>query len=257
MLDIPVPFDGKAVLVVGSLVVFFLLERMFPAAPAVAGFARPAKNLGLAAVNAALSPLIVLPLTLAAARYAPHWRPEWLLGWTGLVFDILVLDLWIYWWHRANHEIPLLWRFHEVHHLDETLDSTSAVRFHFGEVLLSSLVRSAVIVALAVPFSSVVIFEVLIALAAIFHHSNLRLPARFEAALSKIVVTPSIHWVHHHAERQDTDSSYGTIFAFWDRIFRSRSSTVRTRHMQIGVEGVNDAPLLNLFVKPFSPRVDD
>ena len=125
-----------------------------------------------------------------------------------------------------------------MHHLDRFLDSTSALRFHFGEVFLSALARALVIVAFAVPFATVVVFEALILLAAIFHHSNLRLPRRHsEAAGARLIITPAIHWVHHHARRRDTDSNYGTIFSFWDPLFGSRSPTPRDPDMEIGVEG--------------------
>ena len=110
--------------------------------------------------------------------------------------------LWIYWWHRANHELPFLWRFHAVHHYDELLDTSSAVRFHFGEVALSALARAGVIVLLDLPLASVVLFEGLVLMAAIFHHSDARLPPAIERPLSRVIVTPSIHWVHHHARRR-------------------------------------------------------
>jgi sterol desaturase/sphingolipid hydroxylase (fatty acid hydroxylase superfamily) len=249
-----VPTNAKLLAVIAAMLSLFVLERVFPVAPKLAGFARLTKNISLAAVNAILSPLIVLPLTLLATGYALQWRPQWLEGGLGFAFDTLVLDLWLYWWHRANHRLPFLWRFHEVHHLDETLDTTSAVRFHFGEVLLSSMARAVVILVLAVPFSSVVVFEAAIALAAIFHHSNLRLPIGVERALSAVIVTPSIHWVHHHAERRDTDSSYATVLSLWDRLFGSRSSFIRTPSMQIGVEGSHDVTLPNLLLRPFRSR---
>jgi sterol desaturase/sphingolipid hydroxylase (fatty acid hydroxylase superfamily) len=86
---------------------------------------------------------------------------------------------------------------------------------------------------------------------AIFHHSDARLPPRLEAALARVVITPSIHWVHHHAIRADTDSNYGTIFSFWDPLFRSKSRTRRWLAMPIGVEGRRDRPLLRLIVTPF------
>ena len=108
----------------------------------------------------------------------------------------MLLDLLIYWWHRANHRLPLLWRFHQVHHLDRFLDTTSALRFHFGEVLLSVLARAAVIVLLDIPIASVLVFETLVLVAAIFHRSGLRLAAGFERALARVVITPSIHWEH-------------------------------------------------------------
>jgi sterol desaturase/sphingolipid hydroxylase (fatty acid hydroxylase superfamily) len=87
--------------------------------------------------------------------------------------------------------------------------------------------------------------------AAIFHHSNLRLPRALEVVLAKVVITPSIHWVHHHRRRRDTDANYGTIFSFWDRLFGSRTPTRRRPTMPIGVEGEEEAGLLGLLYHPF------
>ncbi len=250
-------WKGLAVLL--WLAAFFLAERWRPAArprPAAAqgapgGWHRLARNFSLWLVVSALSPLIVLPLTYWASGQALDWRPAWWQGAPGLVLDILLLDVLIYWWHRANHEVAFLWRFHEVHHLDRFLDTTSALRFHFGEVLLSALARAGVILLLGFPFASVVAFEVLVICSAVFHHSNLRLPARLERVLSRVVITPSIHWVHHHAVRSDTDSNYGTIFSFWDPLFGTRSPTARDLEMAIGTEGRAEEGFLDLLIHPF------
>jgi sterol desaturase/sphingolipid hydroxylase (fatty acid hydroxylase superfamily) len=246
--------SGKGGIVLSTLLLFLVLERLFPVARWVGGVSRLAKNLAVAGCNFLIAPLIVIPVTVFAAGHAPEWRPELWSGWTGLVLDLLVLDLWIYWWHRANHEVPFLWRFHAVHHLDETLDATTALRFHFGEVALSAVVRAVVVFLVAMPLSSVVVFEILIAVVTIFHHSNLKLPRRLERALSFLVVTPSIHWIHHHAERADTDSSYATVLSVWDRLFGSRSRTMRTPDLPIGVEGMRDLPILKLLARPFLPK---
>ena len=246
--------NSKTAIVAAFVILIFIIERAWPAAPNAKNLPRVAKNYALAMFNFILSPLIVIPLSMWAANAAPHWRPVFWTGWTGLVFDLLVLDFWIYWWHRANHIVPLLWRFHEIHHLDENLDSTSAVRFHFGEVLLSSVVRAAVIFILAVPMPSVIVFETVLLLAVIFHHSNLRLPSAFERTLSMIIVTPSIHWIHHHAKRADTDSSYSTGLSIWDRLFGSSSSTVRSASLPIGVEQQRDVPLFDLLTRPVKKR---
>jgi sterol desaturase/sphingolipid hydroxylase (fatty acid hydroxylase superfamily) len=241
----------KGLVVLGVLVFLLGAERIAPVARAVGGLRRVARNLSLAGLNAVLSWAVVVPVSALAASYALDWRPLWWSGWQGLLLDLLILDCWIYWWHRANHEWPVLWRFHEVHHLDEFLDASSALRFHFGEVLLSSLVRAGVILLLGVPLLSVVVFETLLALSAMFHHSNLRLPPRLERALSFLIVTPSIHWVHHHALRRDTDSNYSALLSVWDRLFRSRSATVRTPDMPIGTEGRHERPIGGLLVRPF------
>ena len=250
----------KAVLVVSVLLVFALYERFKPVAggplllrlgrATAAAWARLLKNLSLFGINFVLSPLIVVPVTLFATGHSLGLRPDWWSGWLGLGLDILLLDLWIYWWHRANHEWQFLWRFHSVHHLDETLDTSSALRFHFGEVVLSALVRAVLIIIFDLPLASVLLFEGIVLASAIFHHSDAKLPAGLEAALSTVIITPSIHWVHHHAIREDTDSNYGTLFSFWDRLFRSSSRTRRWADMPIGVQGLKDRPLLRLITTP-------
>lgn len=95
------------------------------------------------------------------------------------------------------------------------------------------------------------VFEALVLAASLFHHSNLRVPARVERLVARLVVTPSIHWVHHHAVRRDTDSNYATILSMWDRLFGSRSRTARTPDMPIGVEGTTEETLPRLLVRPF------
>lgn len=248
----------KGLVVASWLAFFFVGERLFPAATTAprgrAGRARLMRNGGLFLINMGLSLAVVIPVSAWAAWAAPEWRAAlapWWSGWPGLALDLLLLDFLIYWWHRANHEIPFLWRFHEVHHLDVHLDSSSAVRFHFGEVLLSALARASVILLLDIPLSSVLVFETLVLLAAIFHHSNLRLPAGVETALGPVIITPAQHWVHHHKIRRDTDSTYGTVLGLWDRLFRTRSPTKRWPAMPIGVEGREERGWIGLILRPF------
>lgn len=260
MVQTLLPWKGAAGL--AWLVLFFAAERIFPAAreaaPAAAGppgrWHRLGRNLGLWVANVGLYPLIVLPVSVWATDHTIGWRPEWWSGGLGLALDIVLLDFLIFWWHRANHEIPVLWRFHEVHHLDRFLDASSALRFHFGEVILSALVRAGLIMAFDLPITSVLVFETLVLVGTVFHHSNLAVPPRLERALAALVITPSIHWVHHHAVRRDTDANYGTIFSFWDPLFRTRSPNSRTLTMAIGVEGTREQPFLRLFVRPLAPR---
>ena len=244
----------KGGVVVAWFALLLVAERWRPAvSPRLAEppWRRVARNAALWAVNALLSPFVVVPVSAYAAAHALPWRPPWWGGSGGLVADLLLLDFLIYWWHRANHVVPLLWRFHAVHHYDRFLDTTSAVRFHFGEVLLSAAARAGIIVLLAIPLTSVLAFEALVLVAALFHHSNVRLPPGFELAVSRLVVTPSIHWVHHHRVRADTDSNYSTILSVWDPLFASRSPHRRTPDMPIGVEACEERPLLGLVAAPF------
>jgi len=253
---------AKTLVVAGWFAVFFLLERLAPAdawKPATDGFSQSRhlrNNLSLWLVNSLLSRVLVLPVTLVAVGLGRKL-------WSGLVptpgfpvlltlaAGILVLDLWIYWWHRFNHELPVLWRFHQVHHLDEQLDSTTALRFHLGEVALSTLARAPVIVLLALPLSTVLTFETLVLLAAIFHHSNVRLSQPLERLLSVFLITPGIHWVHHHATREDTDSNYGTLLSCWDRLFGSVAPGARQPGMRLGLSGRREAGVGTLLTLPF------
>lgn len=245
----------KALVAAALLLLLFVLERQHATdqwpAQSWQRRRRLRNNLGLWLINVAASALIVLPLTALAAGHASQWRPEWWQGAAGLVLDIVLLDLAIFGWHVANHKLAPLWRFHRVHHEDEFLDVTSALRFHVGEVLLSACARAALIMLLGLPLASVLVFETLVLLAAGFHHSNLRLPPRLEQALSWVIVTPAIHWVHHHAIRAHTDSNYGTIFSCWDRLFRTRSAFARQIGMRIGVQGGSEQGIGKLLLQPF------
>lgn len=243
----------KTISLLAVFVILFFFERIRPAAIGRRRHLKSiVKNLSFWFINGGFSFLIVLPVSIWASSINLWERSPWFFGGgSNLLMDMLLLDLFIYWWHRANHEVKFLWRFHEIHHLDEQLDTTSAVRFHFVEVLFSCAVRAVVIITFAIPFYSVVLFEVLVAMAAFFHHSNITLPSKLEKGLSKIIITPSLHWVHHHAIKKDTDSNYGTIFSFWDRVFLSKSATKRSKDLIIGVEGKQDTAFLKLIAKPF------
>ncbi|MDG2285918.1 MAG: sterol desaturase family protein [Alphaproteobacteria bacterium] len=243
--------EYKSIVVGVWLVLLFFGERLVPSAERVGGWTRVLRNAGLWGVNIGLSLAIIVPLSRWATDSALDWRPDWFDGLLSIAIDIVILDFLIYWWHRANHVVPVLWRFHQVHHLDEFLDVTSSVRFHFGEVLLSACFWALIILALDMPLASVLAFEGVVLLAAAFQHSNLSLAKNREKAISGLLITPSIHWVHHHAVRDDTDSNYGTIFSFWDPLFGSRSPTSRTPEMKMGVESRSDVNILALLIRPF------
>ncbi len=241
----------KTAIGAAAFITLFLLERSYAAEPAPKDVARLRRNGLLWLSLLALSPTLVLPLAGFAAEN-PLWRrPQSWPDAAALAADIVLLDLWAYVVHRGYHEWPLLRRFHRVHHLDERLDTTSAVRFHPGEVALSALFRMAPIVFFAIPFGHILLFETLLLTASLFHHSSIRIPERIERALSRIIVTPSIHWVHHHAEPQDTNSNYSAVFSWWDRIFGTRSKTARYRGMKIGLKGVADKSAVGLMLAPF------
>ncbi|WP_411820447.1 sterol desaturase family protein [Hyphococcus formosus] len=249
--------SGSAKIYITGLVfiALFAVERVVRAAKAPDDNARLVRNFGLMAIIFLMSPLIIAPLTALGANNLIWTRPEWAnVGIAAALFiliDLVLLDCWTYWMHRFYHRVPLMWRLHKVHHLDEFLDTTSAFRFHFCEVVLSAILRLIPIMILAPSLGTVILYETLLVVTALFHHSNVKLPNRVERALSRIIVTPSIHWVHHHAVKADTNSNFAAVFSFWDRLFRSKSRAERDLAMKIGLESIEDKSLFGLILMPF------
>lgn len=148
-----------------------------------------------------------------------------------LPIAVLLLDLAVYWQHRAMHAVPWLWRLHRLHHRDPGMDVTTGVRFHPGEILLSGLYKAALVVALGVSPLGAVVFEIWLAAASLWEHANLRLPPAADRSLRRLIVTPAMHLVHHGRERIDTDSNYGFSTSLWDRLFGSYREAASTERL--------------------------
>jgi sterol desaturase/sphingolipid hydroxylase (fatty acid hydroxylase superfamily) len=240
---------AKTVLTLGAFVTFLIVERARPYARAQRPKGRLVRTGALVAPALAASALVAAPIALFAAAH-PLWdRPDAPLL---FVIDFLLLDLIAWRLHRAYHEVDVLWRLHQPHHLDRFLDTTTAIRFHALEILFSALIRAVAIMAFAIPIAHAAAFEAILFAAAAFYHSNIALPLKVERMLSRAVVTPSLHWVHHHRKRADTDTNYGAVLTLWDSVFGFRNERSRAPDMPLGVEGVEEKSPLGLFLSPFS-----
>ena len=143
-----------------------------------------------------------------------------LSGWVEfLLTTVVVLDFFDYVWHRANHRIAFLWRFHKAHHADNDLDVFTALRFHPGELLISALVKATWIIIWGPSAFAWFLFEASVSLCAQMHHSNIDLPDKLERKFAAFIVTPRFHAAHHLVDRQFGDRNFSTIFSFWDRFF--------------------------------------
>ncbi len=188
-----------------------------------------AHNLALALLNAFLLGL----LFAAATAFVAGWAQETRLGLlhqfdapagVRLALAVVLLDGWMYAWHRANHRLPLLWRFHRTHHSDDQLDVTTATRFHPGELVLSSVLRLGLIPLVGFEFVHLLVYDTLQLAVTQLHHANVGL-GRWDRPLRWLLVTPSMHKVHHSRLRSETDSNYSSVLSLWDRLagsFRSR-----------------------------------
>jgi len=170
---------------------------------------------------------------------------------------VLLLDWTVYLWHRLNHRVPLLWRFHLVHHTDLDVDVSTAFRFHAGELLLSVGWRSAQILAIGVGPALALGYEAALEIATAFHHSNWRLPPRVERALAVVLVTPRMHGLHHAAVEAETNSNWSAIFSWWDRAHRTLRRERGGEAPRIGVPAYRDPRelgALRLLALPFGPQ---
>jgi sterol desaturase/sphingolipid hydroxylase (fatty acid hydroxylase superfamily) len=157
--------------------------------------------------------------------------------WAQFLLGFLWLDATFYYWHRANHVYPLLWRFHNVHHVDPDLDVSTSFRFHFGETFYSTAFRVLQVSILGVAPETYLAYEIAFNLGTMFHHSNLALPVRLERLLNKALVTPRMHGLHHSVVGRETNSNYSVIFSWWDRLNRSLLLNVPQKEVVIGVPG--------------------
>jgi sterol desaturase/sphingolipid hydroxylase (fatty acid hydroxylase superfamily) len=159
-------------------------------------------------------------------------------GWVAILVSIIVLDLVIYLQHVMFHAVPALWRLHRMHHADLEFDVTTGLRFHPVEILLSMVIKLAVVMALGPPAIAVLVFEVLLNATAMFNHSNIRLPMLVDRFLRLIVVTPDMHRVHHSIIPEETNSNFGFNLPWWDRLLGTYKAQPKAGHegMTIGIE---------------------
>lgn len=173
------------------------------------------------------------------------------------LLGFLLMDLTFYYWHRLNHEIPLLWRFHNVHHADPDLDVTTSMRFHFVEIAYSSVFRLVQLAVIGINPILFICYEFMFQASTFFQHSNIRLPIRCEQLLNKIIVTPRMHGIHHSNYMDETNRNYGVIFSFWDRLHRTIKLNIPQQSITIGVPGYqkrSDNKLINLLMMPFKTQ---
>ena len=176
--------------------------------------------------------------------------------WLAFIASLLLLDLAIYAQHVIFHRVPWLWRLHRMHHTDLDFDVTTALRFHPLEIVLSMLIKLAVVVALGAPAVAVMLFEVILNATAMFNHGNVRLPLWIDRRLRWVVVTPDMHRVHHSVRVEETDSNFGFNLPWWDRLFGTYRDQPRAGHtgMTIGLEYFRDrraTSLPQLLLQPF------
>src|ERR1700736_504300 len=258
--NIPTPPIAIAV-----FALLFLLERFVPLRKTTRSlFARLLVNLAISAFTFVAAVGLVQP----AAQWALRWSVDKPFGLIHVValpapftflLSFLLMDLMFFYWHLANHRVPLLWRFHNVHHIDPDLDVSTAFRFHFGEIALS-IVFSLLQVNLIGPSAwAFAVYQLVFQVEVLFHHSNLRLPLGAERLLNQVLVTPRMHGIHHSQVQRENNSNFGTVFPWWDRIHRTLGVNIPQDELVVGIPGYTlpgDNSCWNALLMPFRKQRD-
>lgn len=250
----------SSIILVVCFISIFILEKRYPLRKAYhPRLQRVSTNIIMTIVVILVVQITVLPTVKATMNLSQTYHIGLIpffgfKGWYAFVIGFLLLDLSFYYWHRFNHKTALFWRFHNVHHVDQDLDVTTAMRFHWGEIAYSSLFRFLQLIILGVTPITLLIYEFIFQVCIFFHHSNIRLPKRFETILGYLIITPRIHGIHHSNYRQETDSNYGVVFSIWDRVHATFNRSIHQEDITIGVPAyakAEDNQLKTLLILPF------
>lgn len=225
---------------------------------------RNARNLGVATAAAFVTNLVERPMAMAMARRVRERRlglleqtgwPVWLKTATACA----LLDYTLYLWHYLTHRVDFLWRCHVVHHADLDLTVTTALRFHFAELLLSVPFRLAQVRAIGVSPFALTMWQTLLLPSVLFHHSNFALPPAWERRLSWLIVTPRLHGIHHSIVRAETDSNWSSGLTVWDWLHGTLRRDVPQAAIIIGVpayQAPEQVTLAALIEMPFIQQPD-
>lgn len=230
------------IITVGTFAALFLLEKKRPLRKSVESPEINAlRNLAIATGAGLAINLLEKPVTDKLTKYVENERfgilkifrlPKFI----ETALAVVLLDYSLYFWHVLTHKLPILWRFHKLHHADLDLTASTAFRFHFGEITLSIAFRAGQILLIGVSPKALDIWQSLLLLSVLFHHSNIRLPIEFEEKLEKFIVTPRLHGIHHSVKQDEMDSNWSSGLSIWDVLHGTFRNDVKQEDITIGTE---------------------
>jgi sterol desaturase/sphingolipid hydroxylase (fatty acid hydroxylase superfamily) len=251
------------VVVGGTFLVLTALERRVPLRRVrEPKWRHVSRNIVFAGAAAATVNLLERPLVEPLANVVERRRCGVLYLWRlprplHVILAVVLLDYTLYVWHVLTHRVSWLWRFHLVHHVDRDLDASTALRFHAGELALSIPWRAMQIAAIGVPSDAHLIWQNIVLLSILFHHSNVELPVEVERLLARVIVTPRIHGIHHSIVPAETNSNWSSGLTVWDYLHGTLRLDVPQQAITIGVPAYStsaDVTLANSFALPFGAQ---
>jgi len=221
---------------------------------------RELRNLSVGGLGALALQVAERPIVAPLASLV--WRRRWgllqrvgLPLWVETALAVALMDYTLYLWHVLVHKVPWLWRFHLVHHADLDMDTSTAVRFHFAELTISAPWRAAQVLLIGVSPLALSTWQTLLFCSILFHHSNVGLPIDVERRLSRFIMTPRLHGIHHSIIEQEANSNWSSGLTLWDWLHGTLRVNVPQPAITIGVPGYRDPSELTLpkvLVMPFA-----
>ena len=250
----------NGLLVIGEFCLLLWLERRRPLRQAVEPkLRRSARNLSIAVLSALALQMTERPLIAPLAGLV--MRRRWgmlkqlsLVRWLDVPLAVALMDYTLYLWHVLMHRVPWLWRLHLPHHVDLDLDASTALRFHFSELVVSVAWRAGQMALIGVSPRAYSAWQKLLMFSILFHHSNVELPIELERWLSRIIVTPRLHGIHHSIIRDETDSNWSSGLTLWDWLHGTLKLDVPQQAITIGVPAYRQSQevvLSKIIVMPF------
>lgn len=256
----PLPWWISAPLTAGVFVTLVWLERKRPLRRRVEPLLRhDSRNLAVAAIGALALRIAEQPVTdrLTALVERRRWgllQRARLPLWLETIAAAAMMDYTLYLWHVLTHKVPWLWRFHAVHHVDLDLDTTTAIRFHFGELAQSVAWRAAQVAVIGVRRFPLSVWQTFLFTCILFHHSNVRLPPTVDRRLRWLLVTPPMHGIHHSVVEDETNSNWSSGLTIWDWLHGTLKLGIPQDEIAIGVPGYRDpaeVTLPKILLMPF------
>lgn len=197
-------------------------------------------GLGAVALQLAERPVVSRVTALVVRRRWGLLQQVPLPPWIRTILAVVLLDYTLYVWHVLVHRNSVLWRAHAVHHIDRDLDASTALRFHFAELLASIPWRSGQVALIGVTPSALSIWQVWLMMCILFHHSNVEMPVHIERAIGRFIVTPRMHGIHHSRVGDEMGSNWSSGLTIWDRLHGTLKLNVPQQSITIGVVGFDD-----------------
>lgn len=269
-----IPSAHRSLILVGGITVFWLIESAVPlfrfdrAAPGYRKIHHAGINffftLTTIVVNFCFAFILVRSSDWAVSHHVGLLQWIRLPLWAEAVVGLLLLDLVGAWLpHWAEHQVKFLWRFHLIHHTDTYVDTTTANRHHPGESVIRFVFTTLAVLVVGAPMWLVFLYQALSVALSQFNHANIELPRWADRLLGLVIVTPNMHHVHHHYVLPVTNTNYGNIFPYWDRLFGTYHE-MAGRDLRYGIdthphphEHSHIRNLLNVPFQPYRPPVGE